>query len=170
LYASFNANNTTWTGNINVTDSHGLSANKTDTITVDNLMALNITNNTINLGRYSPGTNSSTHPNGTTIQNGGNIKLDLNINGTSTFDCSTNPDIGIGNLTYALTSGTAYPGTALSIAVTNTTAFNLDSNATSSVFPTAPASNLYWGMAVPLYTVGGQTCNATIRVAAIMDQ
>jgi hypothetical protein len=169
--ASFNANNTTWTGNINVTDTHNLFANDTDTITMDNLNALNITNSTINLGTYAPGANSSTHPNGTNIQNGGNIRIDVSLNGTTAFTCPTAPNINIGNLTYDLATGTAYgSGTALTTTATAQSTFNLDSNATSTVFPTAPNKYLYWGIGIPIGTIGGQICSATIRVAAIMDQ
>ena len=168
---AFNANNTTlWNGWINVSDSHSLWANATDGITVDNLNALNVTNNTINLGTYVPGTNSTTHPNASTIQNGGNIQIDLNLNGTSTFDCATNPDIDIGNLTYNLSAAAAYGLTKLTTTATALSTFNLNSAAGGAAFPTATSNNLYWGIGVPLYTVGGQTCNATIRVAAIIDQ
>jgi hypothetical protein len=167
----YNANNTTWTGWINVTDIHGTSNYANDTIPVNNLNALNVTNATLNLGTLSPGANTSTHTNGTNIENGGNIRIDLNLNGTSVFTCPTPPNIGIGNLSYDLTTGTAYgSGTALTTSATAKSTFNLDSAAGSSGVPTAPNKYLYWGMGMPMSTVGGQTCSATIRVAAIMDQ
>jgi hypothetical protein len=165
----YNANNTTWTGFLNVTDKTGLIDTGTDTITVDNLNSLNVTNSTMNMGTLSPGANTSTHTKGSEIANGGNIKIDLNINGTSVFDCPTNPDIGIGNLTYNYTSAGTWPGTAVTTTAT-ATQFNLDSAADSVGAPTAPTDNMFWGIGIPLGTVGGQTCNATIRVAAIMDQ
>jgi hypothetical protein len=167
----YNANNTTWTGWMNVTDVHGTMAYNSSTIPVENLNALNVTNATLNLGTLSPGANTSTHTNGTNIENGGNIKIDLNLNGTSVFTCPTAPNIGIGNLTYDLTSATGYgSGTALTTTATAKTTFNLDSATGSSGVPTAPNKYLYWGMGMPMSTVGGQTCSATIRVAAIMDQ
>ena len=166
----YSADNTSFTGWINVTDSGGLTDNATDSISVANLNALNLTDEFIFLGNIQPGNNIN-HTVNMTVQNGGNIIIDLDLNGTTQFDCPTNPDIDIGNLSYATAYNTVYAsGTDLTTTATPEAAFDLASPAAGGATPTGTDDDLYWGMAIPIGTVGGQTCDATVRVAAIMDQ
>lgn len=167
----YSANNNTWTGWINVTDSGSLTDNNTDTIPVANLNALNLTDEFIFLGNIKPGENTSTHSVSMGVDNGGNIQIDLDLNGTTDFDCPTNPDIAIGNLSYDTTTGTAYgAGTALTTTATAEAGFDLTEPENVGATPSTASGTLYWGMGVPIGIVGGQTCDATVRVAAIMDQ
>ena len=166
------ANNSTWTGYINISDSGGLWDNGTDTIPVQNLNALNITNNSLLLGVYAPNTDSSTHPNSTEIENGGNIRIDTHINGSTQFVCNVGQNFDVGNLTYDLASGTAYSGGTAVLGGASQAAlstFDLDPDTSGGATPTAPSKALYWGIGIPTGTSGGAVCNATIMISAKMD-
>ncbi|MBR9682239.1 MAG: hypothetical protein GOV02_01055 [Candidatus Aenigmarchaeota archaeon] len=167
----YSANNVTWTGWINVSDSGSLTDNNTDNITVANLNALNLTDEFIFLGNIAPGADTTLTNVSMGVDNGGNIKIDLDLNGTTDFTCATGPNILIGNLVYDTSAATAYgSGTNLTTTATALSTFDLLEPQNVAATPSTASGTLYWGMGIPIGTVGSQTCDATVRVAAIMDQ
>ena len=171
----YNANNTTWTANFTVGDAGPLYASTSDTIDMDDLNAINMTQDDLDLGVYAAGTNSSTHPNTSTMENGGNIRIDVGLNSSSEFVCDIGENFSAGNLSYDLTTGTAYgAGTAITTSQNVVTTFNLDPNTTTGVSvsggPTAPDDDVFWGIGVPTAISGGATCDTTVFIGAIMDQ
>ncbi|MCK5698612.1 MAG: hypothetical protein KAH93_02105 [Candidatus Aenigmarchaeota archaeon] len=168
----YHANPADWTMYFNVTDGDGESGNNTETITIQSLTALNVTNTTIPFGDVGLGEESAQIT--TTIKITGNVNLDLNIN-ESLYGSNMSCDgVGSANITTnAATTGVRY-NTTDSFTFDDTT-WKLSSgndladvnwsksNEVSSTVP--PEYNLYWKIKIPASGVSG-TCTTTTRIAA----
>ncbi|MBR9682427.1 MAG: hypothetical protein GOV02_02015, partial [Candidatus Aenigmarchaeota archaeon] len=101
-------------------------------------------------------------------ENGGNVEIDVDVNGTSVFDCPTNPDIAISHLKWNYSVSNVYgSSTALTTTASPASSFDLGEDQLVAATSSNTTEVLYWGMGVPFGVVGGQTCDAQIRVAAI---
>jgi hypothetical protein len=172
----FYATNTTWTCNVNVTDfafnsnTTGLNATRD----VDDLIAIDITNGTIDFGQRSLNTNYTADTN-ITVHNEGNIQLDLqldayeaNATGTvydsaSAFNCTVG-QVPVENLRFNTTFNGVYDG-SLSMSQGGFTTYNtFDFNhQTAGRFPTSTLT--HWAVGIPTTGLSGICTGRIIYVA-----
>jgi hypothetical protein len=134
------------------------------------LATLNLQEAAINFGTIPPGINFTSTNTSLTVENGGNVEIDIDLNGSSVFDCPTNPDIDIAYLKWNYTGSDAYgSSTALTTNPAQGQATDFDLTEDQSIAATSSNTSqaIYWGMGVPFGVIGGQTCSALIRVAAV---
>ena len=152
------ANPSTWTCKIRSYNSTiDLTSNSVDT-TVNQLVALDVTEATVDFGTLALGATSSSDVTAT-VQNNGNVQIDVNLTG-SAFSCATG-SLDRETIHYNASSGIAYSSmTALS----GTTA-NLDLNVVKST-GVASTALTYWKISLPASGAGG-TCTDTITFTAV---
>ena len=168
-FAAANDTSSNWQAFLNITDGTAWD-NDTANMTMATLATLNLQEASIDLGTITPGTNLTNTNVSLTIENGGNVELDLDLNGTSTFVCPTGPNIPIAYLKWNYSSSNLYgSSTGLTTTVGSPTAgaFDLTEDQSIAAASTNTSDVLYWGMGVPYGVIGGQTCVATIRVGAV---
>ncbi len=152
------ANPSTWTCKIRSYNSTiDLASNSVDA-TVNSLVALDVTEATIDFSTLALGATSSSDVTAT-VQNNGNVQIDVNLTGTA-LSC-TSGSLAQENIHYSASSGIAYGSmTALS----GTTA-NLDLNVAKSTGAASTALT-YWKISIPSSGAGG-TCTDTITFTAV---
>ena len=149
----------TWVAWIKAIDTQNASSsatNTTQTIEVNTLLALNVSN-TINYGSLIPNTKNDPLDKLIRATTTGNVSIDANISGTNMctdYSTCTAATTAIGWQKYATTSGVAYDGTSAWIASSSVRLLEF-----LSVKPTATPSDqgqsIYWGTFVPTGTASG---------------
>ncbi len=168
----FHANPADWTIYFNVTDASGDTGNNTNTITINTLTALNVTETEINFGNVDLGETSIQQ--NTTIKNTGNVELDIKINESlhgGNMDCT---DVASDDINTSATSTGVRYNTTNAFNFTETTwklsSGNdlLDLNWSKSYAggsTTPPGYDLYWLIKLPADSISG-TCTTTTRISA----
>jgi hypothetical protein len=152
--------NGTWTANITASDSGSNSVSATDTNTVNDLAALDITQATVEFGSLELGKNSSSATT-MTVKSQGNIQIDARFKGTN-YSCASGA-IPVGNTRYGLTSAN-YDTLTTDLTEEDVTQTSFDlAYRTGGVNST---KNEYWTIKVPDSGIGG-TCSNTLTVTAI---
>jgi hypothetical protein len=154
------AKSETWTVNITaLDDTH--SASGQDTNTVNELLALDVLEGTINFGEMSPGENSST-PANVTVQNLGNMVLGTNYSGTN-YTCAVGT-IPVGNTKYNNTAGSydEMTGTAMTEEAIQDADFNLAAR-TGGTNATDPE---FFTILIPSSDVAG-LCENLVTITAV---
>lgn len=148
---------TTWTSQVDLTDSASGSVSGSDVFEIASTAALDV-GATVSFGSLSLGATSGSDAT-MTVTNTGNTLMDLAISSTA-FTCTIG-SIAVGNSKYSLTSSTAYGSmTALSATPTALTSFDLAARTGA-----ASTKDIYLKMSIPSTGVSG-TCNSTITVTA----
>jgi len=152
------ANPSTWTCKIRSYNStNDLASNETNA-TMNQLIALDVTEDSVNFGTLALGATSSSDVTAT-VQNNGNVQIDVNLTG-SALSCTTG-SLDMETIHYSASSGIVYGSmTALS----GTTA-NLDLNVAKSTGAASTALT-YWKISLPASGAGG-TCTDTITFTAV---
>ena len=168
----YHADPASWTVYFNATDDGGLTGTNTDTLDVNTLVALNVTNTTIPFGTVALGGTSNQI--NMTIKNTGNVDIDLNINESLYNGVMYCTDGGSDNITtddtstgvkYNMTDGFSFDATTSNLTSTNLLLeFNLV-EADQSGAPTAPTDDLYWLIKLPSTGLTG-SCSTTVRISA----
>lgn len=152
------ANPSTWTCKIRSYNStNDLASNETNA-TVNSLIALNVTEATIDFSTLALGATSASDVTAT-VQNSGNVQIDVNLTG-SAFSCTTG-SLTLENVHYSASSGIAY-GSMTALSGTTT---NLDLNVAKSTGVSSTALT-YWKISLPANGAGG-TCTNTITFSAV---
>jgi len=159
------ANNASWTCNVTAYDTDGAYNSSSNTTNINILVALNVSNTTIDYGNMAPleTSSSSVIEN---ITNHGNVKLDLVLNGTDMICPNPFPAIPVGNQHYNVTgTDQSYElMTALTTAPVTVTAFDLpkrnDTDALKAIRMT------YWRISIPVGLKG--VCEGNITFAVIL--
>jgi len=149
------SNNGTWTCNVTAIDFSNAQTTQIDTETVNLLKAVNVYENSVNYGVLEIG-QTTTNDKNTTIQNCGNIQINVNLSG-SDMSCTLNA-IPVTKQRYNVTKYNAgYSSMA-----------NLTSTPTYSgltVFDTQVSANItgnvYWALQVPEGVSGACSGNIT---------
>jgi outer membrane protein assembly factor BamB len=168
----FNARNTTglgWKCNLTETDLGAKQAFGTNTTDINALLAVGAPT-TIPFGAMSVGDTSAADVNAS-IQNYGNVQIDLALNG-STLTCNSGT-IATSYLHYNCThygqtysTNMAYLPSTVPGATSNCTGFNLAMNSTATTqTPIAPVKNLPWKVNIP-GAVGG-ACSGYVWFVAV---
>lgn len=173
----FYATNATWTCNVNVTDFAG-NSNTTGlnaTRDVDDLIAINIQNGTIDFGQRSLNTNYSADTN-ISVFNEGNVQLDLqldayeeNATGPSQYDSDSAFNCTVGqvpvqNLRFNTTFNGNYDGSLemTQAGFSNYNAFDFN-HQTAGRFPTSTLT--HWAVGIPTTGLSGICTGRIIYVA-----
>ncbi len=167
----YHANPTDWTVYFNATAGNDNVTNTT-TITVDSLIALNVTETEIDFGSVDlDGTSDQVN---ITIKNTGNVVIDLSINESVYNGYMNCTDIASDDIqTDAASTGVRYNTTdafTFDDTVSNLTDtspsfdFNL-AEADGSGSPTATSDDLYWLIKLPATGLTG-SCSTTVRISA----
>ncbi|MEM2121918.1 MAG: hypothetical protein QXU20_04650 [Candidatus Woesearchaeota archaeon] len=159
------ANNASWTCNVTAYDLDGAYNSSTNTTNINILVALNVSNTTIDYGNMAPleTSSSSVIEN---ITNHGNVQIDLTLNGTDMTCPNPFPAIPVGNQHYNVTgTDQSYDlMAALTLAPVTVTAFNLpkrnDTDALKAIRMT------YWRISIPAGLKG--VCQGNITFAALV--
>ncbi|MGC8929884.1 MAG: hypothetical protein ACP5OZ_05175 [Candidatus Woesearchaeota archaeon] len=159
------ANNASWTCNVTAYDADGAYNSSTNSTNINILVALNVSNTTIDYGNMAPleTSSSSVIEN---ITNHGNVKLDLTLNGTDMTCPNPYPAIPVGNQHYNVTgTDQAYElMTALTSSPVTVTAFDLlkrnDTDALRAIRMT------YWRISIPAGLKG--VCQGNITFAVLV--
>jgi hypothetical protein len=149
-----------WIANITASDLGSNSVSATDTNSVNDLAALDVTQATIEFGSLELGKNSSSATT-MTVKSQGNIQIDAQFSGTN-YSC-TSGTISVGNTKYGLITG-SYDDltTALTEDDVTQTSFDL-AYRTGGIDST---KNEYWAILIPASGVSG-TCSNILTVTAI---
>lgn len=152
------ANAAAWTCKINVFDDASSASNQTDT-TVDTLLALSIPDS-VNFGEMDRGgISTDLSENVTTVQNAGNVQIDVNLSGDA-MGCTVGV-VPVGNIKYSDIDDTAYNSMT---ALTGDT-INLDLNVTQQT-GAITTKDIFWKIKIPDTGVGG-SCTNTITFTAV---
>lgn len=168
----YHANPAAWTVYFNATDSGGLTGSNTTTVTLNSLVALNVSETSISFGTVSLGGTSSEIT--TNIKNTGNVVIDLNINeslysgymnctDTGSDDIQTNA--ASTGVRYNTTTGFSFAATSWNLTSTNPLADVNWVESSDSGTPTAPSNPLYWLIKLPASGLTG-SCSTTVRISA----
>jgi hypothetical protein len=163
----YHAYNGTWTCDMRAVDagSNSSGSTGTDTSVINKLVALQVPA-TLAFGTLAPAGTSSTDVN-MTIQNYGNIRFDLALNGTD-MTCAQGT-IGVANIHYNCTNyGSAFASMSPLAAATtsvNCTGFDLVPTTNSSA-PTANTKDLPWKLYVNQANSPRGNCQGTIWFVA----
>ncbi len=168
----YHANPADWTMYFNVTDNSSAYGNNTETITIQSLTALNVTNTTIPFGEVNLNEESSQIT--TTIKITGNVNLDLNINESlysSNMSCdgvgstNINTNASTTGVRYNTTSGFTFDDTTWKLSSGNDLVDVNWSKSDEASSTDPPEYNLYWKIKIPASGVSG-TCTTTTRISA----
>lgn len=169
----YHANPAAWTIYLNATDSAVNTGSNTNTVTVNQLTALNVTNTSIPFGSVNLGAQSSEIT--TAIKNTGNVNIDLNINeslyggqmacnGVGSANITT--DAGSTGVRYNTTSGFNFDTAPWKLTGSNNLRdVNFTKSYVGSGTATPPQYNLYWLIKLPASGISG-TCTTTTRISA----
>ncbi len=169
----YHASPVIWTIYFNATDSSGSTGSSTNTVTVNQLTALNVTNTSIPFGSVSLGAQSSEIT--TAIKNTGNVNIDLNINESLYGGQMACNGVGSANITtdaastgvrYNLTSGFNFDTAPWKLTESNDLRdVNFTKSYVGTGTATPPQYNLYWLIKLPASGISG-TCTTTTRISA----
>jgi len=171
----YHADNTSksgdWTGNITAVDTSGTQGHATDTIDVQELLAIGV-DPVLAFGSKPPAVNDTTCTKDHTLFNYGNVQIDFQVN-ASDLTCDVAGSIPAGYLAVNLTSGDSYD---IAYHLTSTLGgpdtgnkfdnFNLDESSATGA-PTPTTKETYWGIGVPSGVSGN--CQGTIWFAAVLS-
>lgn len=160
---TYSSNN--WIAEATVVDYNSATASTSDTIEVNALVALDITEATINYGSLALGATSATSTSAaTTIANTGNQQIDVQVTGQS-LTCDKSGSIAAAQVKYDDNSAPAYASMdhVLSGSASTVPAFNLTSQTSTS---SSSTKSVYWAIAVPSTGASG-TCSNTVTVSAV---
>lgn len=150
--ASSSFSGQTWQARVTVTDSVGNTgtASTTAGVTLQTLLAINISPTSINFGSVSSNADTGSVNQTSTIQNAGNSSSTVKVSGTDML--SGGNTLAVANQKYASTTFTfATGGTALSTTPVAISGFLLvGSTSTAGV-----SGSAFWGLGVPNGTVAG---------------
>lgn len=145
------------------TDAAGASANNTgalNTFVYNSLTALNLGSSSVSFGSIAPGGTGSAQTE--TVQNYGNVQIDIQVSGTNLTLASPAATIGVSSIKYSMNANMSSSSATSTSAVTLTT-FDLVKGASST-------KNLYTQLVVPSgssqYVPGG-TYTGTLTVTAV---
>ncbi|NOR84842.1 hypothetical protein GQ473_01885 [archaeon] len=171
----YHANPADWTVYFNATDAGELTGNNTATITVNTLVALNVTESIIDFETVALGGTSNEIT--TAIKNTGNVIIDLNINETlynGYMNCTDadsddiQTDAAGTGIRYNTTASFAFDDTSWNLTATNSLADVSWAESSDSGAPTAPTNNLYWLLKLPSSGLKGD-CSTVVRISAAQD-
>jgi hypothetical protein len=171
-FNAVNTSNSSWICNLTVADSDGMSGAGNDTTDINTLLAVGTSPSTLPFGVMKVGDTSANDLN-TTMQNYGNVRIDMQLNGTN-MACigGGGGTIAVSSLHYNCTDyGQAYTAmTALTGTPSDSAAacsgFNLQKNITATTqSPLVPTQDLPWKIKIPL-GVGGN-CSSIIWFTAV---
>lgn len=159
--------NGTWACNVSALDSFSLAGHGTGSNDVDQLVALEVFEESIDFGTLGNWQNSSAS-NSTNITNMGNVVIDILVSANADLSCSGAGVIGAGNISYNVSSGNYDSMSAKKLSTGSSTEASFDlaveGLATSEDVPST--KNEYWTITVP-YGVRG-VCNNTVTVTAVL--
>ncbi|MEZ4156403.1 MAG: hypothetical protein R3B52_00285 [Candidatus Paceibacterota bacterium] len=140
----------TWTCTLTPSDGDGAGTTSSDTIEMASLLALEITESTIDFGTIDPGNDTGGSNSTTTITNTGNVDMDPLLSGTNMTSGANS--ISASNIEYAADAFTYGAGTSLSglsaaLDITLPQPTN-DGNPTTT-------DTISWGLGVPPATAAG---------------
>lgn len=165
----FHADPAYWTIYLNVSDSSGATANNTNTVQVQQRIALNVTETAISFGTVSLGTESSQVT--TTIKNTGNVMLDLNINesvNAGYMPCdvgSLQTDAASTGVRYNTTNSFDYDSASWKLTSGNDLRDLNWAKSSEAASSTPPEYSLYWKLKLPSTGLSG-SCSTTTRISA----
>ncbi len=171
----YHANPADWTVYFNATDNGGLTGNNTATITVDTLIALNVTETAIDFETVALGGTSNEIT--TAIKNTGNVIIDLNINETlygGYMNCTDadsddiQTDAAGTGIRYNTTTSFTFSDTPWNLTASNPLVNVSWAEADESSTPTAPTNDLYWLLKLPSSGLKGD-CSTVVRISAAQD-
>lgn len=153
-----------WTAEVTVTDYNSSTASTADTIEMNSLTALDISQTTIDYGSLTVGDTSATSTARlATVANIGNTQLDLRVTGQA-LTCSISGSIAPSQVKYDDNSAPAYTSMDHTLSATASTipAFNLAAQTTTSASST---KDVYWAINIPNGASG--TCSNTVTLEAM---
>ena len=154
-----------WTSEVTVTDYNSATASTSDTIEINSLAALDITESSISYGSLALGGTSATSTSAlTTIKNTGNKQIDLSVTG-ATLTCDKNGTIAPNQIKYDSISAPAYASMrdTLTGSASTTSSFDLAAQTTTSSSSSKP---VYWAIQIPSNNVSG-SCSAAVTISAV---
>jgi hypothetical protein len=154
----YHANPSTWTCKIRSYNSTNDAASNSNDATVNQLVALDVVEASINFGNMDLDETSSSDVSAT-VQNIGNIRIDVKLSGDS-FACSSGT-LSPETVRYSATSGNSYS----SMTELTGTAITLDLNIAKST-GSPSTKDTYWKISIPNSGVGG-SCSNTITFTAV---
>ena len=158
----------TWTCNITVTDSATATGSNLTTAAVAELVAMTVTNDTLDYGDMAPGATSSSLS--ANITNEGNHQIGVLVNGTN-MTCSVTGNIPITtNIKYDKDIGDAYAAMAqfLTGSQVQVSGFALQPEGISPFAEDQNSSaNTFWAISVPLGVKGSCLGNVTVTAIAV---
>jgi len=159
--------NGTWTCTVTAKDSLGNTASSTGTNSVDQLVAVEISESWIHFGVMGLGSSSSV-ANSTNVTNKGNVVIDIQVKGDTDLSCALGT-LGVGNISYNVSSGgyDTMSSKRLSTDWQSETAFDLGIEGVATAEDVNSTKNEYWTINVPSTGVRG-VCNNTVTVAAVI--
>lgn len=158
FYPQYYANASTWTCKIRSYNSTGDLVSNESNATVNQLIAVDVTEATIDFGTLALGATSSSDASAT-VKNTGNVQIDVRLSGDD-MTCSPGA-ISVGSIKYSASSGNAYADmTALTGGFVT-----LDLNIPKSTGAASTALT-YWKVKIPSSGVGS-TCTDTVTFTAV---
>jgi hypothetical protein len=159
-----------WICKLTANDTTGYMGSNTTTLTINELVALDLSITSMDYGLLTWGEISSEK--NISVTNYGNIQIDINLSGSdaagntsNSFNCTTG-FIPIGNEKYNISyAGQDYDTNMVSVTGYDTTITSFD---LSQVITDGIESNqtIYWKLKIPLSDVSGN-CTGKIRITAI---
>jgi len=162
------ATNGTWNCTIWAKDGALATTWNSTSNSVNQLIALDVTEAAIHFGTMASGQSSAT-ANTTNVTNQGNVKINLQVAGSGDMICTAQGQIGVNNISYNLSSGayTTMSTNQLSTSLSSALAFGLTAEGNGAFAADEPATNLtYWTIHIPTGVRG--ECNNTITISALM--
>ncbi|MBN1175575.1 hypothetical protein JXA48_02945 [Candidatus Woesearchaeota archaeon] len=171
----FYADAALWTCNVTATDNAADTGSATDTATMNQLMALDIPNNTdIDFGSLSVGQSAEGGSLNVVFENQGNVAFDVDVdawetagnsNSANSFSC-TSGNIGIGQLKADLVDQASYA--AYTYTMTTSGYVTVDASLAQQTSGSTPTSDtLYFGLQIPGSVSG--TCTGVFSLQATAD-
>jgi hypothetical protein len=154
----YHANPSTWTCKIRSYNSTNDLASNSNGATVNQLVALDVVGTSINFGDMALNETSASDVS-TTVQNVGNIRIDVKLSGDS-FSCSSGT-LSPETARYSATSGNSYA----SMTELTGTAITLDLDIAKST-GSPSTKDTYWKISIPNSGVGG-SCSNTVTFSAV---
>ncbi len=166
----FFANSGTW--ECNVTAQITENTSNVTTATMNELLAIDIHENSIDFGNLEINQNTGTTDYTSLIKNNGNVMFNVTTKAYavteedgSAMQCTQN-NISIENLKYSTTASTVYSSKIASSQDGNNISINLNKQTNGAV--TIPTNTtIYWGFGIPISPVVSGTCNGSLNILAI---
>lgn len=168
----FYANPDTWVCNVTVNDTYDRNRSNIDTAIVNELIGIDVGNDTIDFGALKIGYDTGTTDHQKQINNTGNIAIDLNLNvygveknDSNAMNCTVG-NISANNIRWSLLTGIDWSLKNQSVSnETGYTVYNFDLSKNSNKLT-------YWDLGIPVWPAGdivSGTCSGTIIFTAIPD-